>query len=208
MVVNTINDEATKLTATLYKYKNYIDGKIIYDDNATAEAKMNFNQLSGKMLFISPEGDTLEFAKPEIFSMIIAGVDTFYYFEKKYLEKVTHYDAYNLAVNRTLKMIGREKKGAYGTYSGVSSVNSDITFTNDDQITNAIMVDENVVFKFSNSYYISDKFNNFFPANKKNFIKIFFAHEKELKSFLDLKHINFGNKTDLIHLLDYAQSLI
>lgn len=207
LTINTINDDSAKLSRRAFMYREFTAGKVIFKDDSTAEAPMNYSLLSGKILFINPKGDTLEFAHPEIFNQVILGIDTFYYFDKMYLKKISHYPVNNLAISKTLKLIGREKKGAYGTYSGVSSTNSNTTFTNDDQVTTYIIIDENAVYKFSNDYFITDRFNNFFPANKKGFNRVFFSYEIEIKNYLGVHSINFDKQADLQQLLKYIQNL-
>lgn len=207
VVVNTLNEQEGQIVNRVFRYKEYTNGFAVFKDNSSTGARFNLNQLAGKMLFINPKGDTMELANPGTFNLIIVGVDSFYFSENKYLEKITHYPAINIAVNQSVKFIGKEKKGAYGTYSGVSASNSNTTFTNDDQITRSIAVDENNVYSFNNTYYLSDKFNNFFIANKKSFYKVFFVHEKEIKGFLEAQSINFNKMEDLQKLLRYAHSL-
>jgi hypothetical protein len=207
IVVNTQDDVEAQLANNIFRYKNYTAGKVLLKDNSAVEAKMNYDQLTGKMLFINPKGDTLEFANPETFNMVIVGKDSFYVFETNYLEKITHYTGINLAVIQTLKYLGSEKKGAFGTYSNVSGVTSNSTYTSDEHITTSLGVDERGIYRFNNTYFISDRFNNFFPANRKNFYKAFFAHEKQIGNFCELHHINFSKKEDLERLLDFARSL-
>ncbi|MEO5892213.1 MAG: hypothetical protein ABIQ31_18340 [Ferruginibacter sp.] len=191
----------------IFKYKNYTAGKVVFEGNQAIECKMNYNQLSGKMLFINPADDTLEFITPDVFDIVIVGKDSFYFNDGIYLEQVTHYPANNLFVNQTVKFIGKEKKGAYGTYSSVAAISSSSTFTNDSQITAFLGVDENAVFTYRNTYLIADKTDDFLIANKKNFLKVFPVHEKEIKNYLDQQHMNFNKKGDLEKLLKYAQSL-
>ncbi|MEO6230343.1 MAG: hypothetical protein ABJB11_05730 [Ferruginibacter sp.] len=207
IVVNPLRDDTSQLTSKIFKYKDYQDGIVVFGDSDFVAAKMNLNRLSDKILFINPKSDTLVLAKPETFSMVIIESDTFYYKENTYLEKITHYATCNLAVSRVIKLIGREKKGAYGTYTATASINSNTTFTNDDQITNYLGVDERAIFRLSETFYISDKFNNFFIANKKNFNKIFFNYEKEIKGFVNLNKVNFSKSGDIKNLLNYIQGL-
>ncbi len=207
IIVNPLKDDTSQLTNKIFKYKEYKDGMVIFNDSKFVAAKMNLNLLSDKILFINPKSDTLVLAKPETFRMVTIETDTFYYHDNKYLEKLTHYSEGNLVVSQTIKLIGREKKGAYGTYSATSSINSNTTFTSDDQIINYLGVDENAIFRITEIFYISDKFNNFFNANKKNFYKMFFNHEKEIKDFLNLNKINFTKSEDLKNLLSYIHGL-
>ncbi|MEI9809631.1 MAG: hypothetical protein WDO16_18195 [Bacteroidota bacterium] len=168
---------------------------------------MNYQRIYGQILFISPKNDTMALANPETFSSIILGADTFYFSDKNYLRKITHYPAHNLLLKQTIKFIGKEKAGPYGSYSPVSSSNSNSTVTTDDQITQSIALNENQVYKFTNDFFISDAFNNFFKATKKNFYSLFSKHENEIKSFLTANTINFSKQADLEKLLTYIHGL-
>jgi hypothetical protein len=205
--INTLNPDSAQLTNRIFRYKVYTPGKVVFKDNESTDARMNLNRLSGQMFFINPKNDTLVLARPETFEVIVVGTDSFYYWSDHFLEKLTHYASGNLAVSQAVKLVGKEKKGAYGTYSPVSSVNSNTTFTQDDQITTYVQVDENAIFKVTNNYYIGDKFNNFFPASRKSFYKVFFNRENEIKTYLNLHGVNFSRKKDLEDLLTYIHSL-
>src|SRR5690606_21019755 len=122
------------------------------------------------------------------------GTDTFHYLNKGYGEQITHFSDYNLVMKETLKFIGKEKKGAYGSYSTTASVNSvadlhvdelaGITNTVEPGKTNLFKADEYSIYTPNREFFISDKFNNLFPANKKHVIDIFNQHSKAIKSFI------------------------
>ena len=191
------------LAGKFYKYTTFQNGKIIYKDNTTSEGELNYNRILGEIHFISAKGDTLQLAHPETMNLIIIGVDTFYYFEKGFAQILTHYGTTNLSAKKTLKYIGKEKKGAYGTYSAVASITSYDSFTADDQITDMLVADENLLFKYLNSYFLVDAFHNSFPANKKNFYKLFSNKEQALKDYFQKNKFNFQKEEDLKNLLHF-----
>lgn len=205
--INALNQSA-EVYKSEYMYPVFSSGKIIFTDAAIAEAKMNFNRLSNQMLFLTPAGDTLALAHPETVSKVLIDADTFCFFENVFIQQMTHNrDAPNLFVKQNLKYIGKEKKGAYGTYSTVSSSNSNSTFTNDDQITKNLSVDENAIYELRAEYYFSDSLNNFFPARKSNLYKMFPQQENRIKTYIKANKIDFDKKADLLQLVLYIQSL-
>ncbi len=200
--INLLNDgSANLLSGKFYKYKSFPDGKIIFKDSSISEEKLNYNRVLGEIHFINSKGDTLQLAHPETMSLIIIGVDTFYYFEKGFAQLLTHYGKTDLAAKKTLKYIGKEKKGAYGTYSAVASISSYDSFTADNQITNLLVADENLIFKYVNSYLLVDAYRNSVPANKKNFYKLFSNKEQQLKNYFQKNKVNFQREGDLKKIL-------
>ena len=205
--INPAHDEKVNfLSPAFYQYKNFLDGKIMFRDNSVSTAMLNYNRVLGEVHFISPKGDTLQLAHPETMTAIIIGVDTFYYFEKCYGQLLTHNGNVNLGVKNILKYIGKEKKGAYGTYSAVASITSYDGYTPDDQITEKMVMDENSIFQYITSYYLVDPFHNFMIANKKNFHKMFSGKQKQLSAYLDTNRVDFRKENDLKKLIEYLHN--
>jgi len=204
--INPVKDEPTDfLNSQFYKFSAFQPGKIIYKDSSISAAPLNYNNILGEIHFINTKGDTLQLAHPETMKEIIIGVDTFYFYKGNYASMLTHNQLANLAVKRLLKYIGKEKKGPYGTYSAVASITSYDSYTPDEQITRSISMDENSVFKYINTFYLVDEFHNFFPANKRNFYKLFSRNNKKLKDYLSEHKVNFENAEDLRDLLSFMQ---
>lgn len=205
--INPLHNNEDELRQQAYQFPHFLEGKIIYKDSAVSFAILNYQRIVGEVHFINPKGDTLSVAHPETFDKIIIGVDTFYYFEKGFVQILTHTPSINLGIKQLLKYIGKEKKGAYGTYSGTASMTSYDSYTADDQTRQAISIDENSLYKYINLFYLADRFYNFFPANKKTFYQLFSHHEKKLKEYLQENKIDFHKKADLQKLLQYLESL-
>lgn len=207
MRVNTLN-QPDKNTLSGYLNPSFINGRVFFKDGTIVDSKLNFNRLTKQMFFISPKNDTMIFAHPEKIYSVTIGIDTFFLYKDIVLRKLTHNSiAPDLYMHQEIKFIGTEKKGAYGSYSEISSANSNSTFTPDNQITKYINIDENALFKVSNYFYVSDSLNNFYPIKKKLFNKIFPQYEKESSAFIDKNKININKKEDLIQLINYINGL-
>ena len=68
--------------------------------------------------------------------------------------------------------------------------------------------DENLVYTFKDNYYLSGKFNQFYPATRKGIYDLFSKNEKKLKEFLGKNNIDFNRKEDLERLLGYMRSIV
>jgi hypothetical protein len=209
IIVNSMDEQSrVPLMEAVFLYPEFKQSKLVYKDNAVTEALLNYNRYFGQLYFINEKKDTMVLARPELFNMFVLDKDTFYFNDKTYAYLVTHYGEVNLVKNEALSLVGREKKGLYGSYSGVYSADSEKTFTYDEmQMTTWLKMDENAVYKMGAKYLLRDKYNNFFPAVKKNFYNLFSKNEKALKKYLQDNRVDLDKEADLLRLLEYANKL-
>lgn len=205
--INTL-DPNIQLAKSQYLHPTFMAGKVIFKDGATAETKLNFNRFTNQMLFINANGDTLTIARPETTSKVIQASDTFYFHQNTFLLKLTSYDnGPNLFVKQSMKYIGKEKKGVYGTYSNISSSSSMGNYTDNGQITSYILADENLFYKATNEFYLTDTFNNFLPAKKSSLLNLFPLLESDINAFIKTNKLGFTKKADLLQIIFYCQKL-
>lgn len=204
VTVNTIDTKTAMQNPVLFN-PYFAQGKVVFKDDSYAEPAMNYNKLTGQMLFITAKGDTLALSFPETTRYVLVGVDTFEYHDKSFLLKVTHFPSGpNLYAKQFMKMLGKEKKGPYGTYSPLSASNSNSTYTSDDQETRYIQIDENHLYKPSTEYFLSDNSGSkFYSASKKGFISAFPAQEKKLKEFLSGYRPDYSSEVELMQIFQY-----
>lgn len=203
--VNPVNNDSAGFYRSVYQYPQFTKGYILFKNQNVASAMLNYNRLSGQMLFIDAKGDTLEPADAGNIQYVAISNDTFYYFNKGYIELITHYGGgINLYRKETLQYNGKEKKGAYGGYSTTTAANSIDKISNENNIEK-IGVDENSLYASSTYYYISGPDNNFRITNKTNFRKLAKGNETGLNDYLMKNKINYNNETDLVNLLYHLQ---
>jgi hypothetical protein len=204
--VNTLDPKSGK-NRVEFLYPMFFTGKVVLKDSSFAETLMNYNTLTGQMLFRTPKGDTLALARPMETAFVVIGEDSFVYHDNSFLQKVTHNNEGTLIyVRKSMKYIGKEKKGPYGTYSSVSSANSNGTYTYDDNSHGYIGIDENHLYIPSQEFFISDGVV-ILPASKQNFYKLFPADKKALKDYMEGAKINFNDKDELMALLKYLKKV-
>ncbi len=205
--INTL-DQETGFYGRGFLYPGYIAGKVTFNDKAISEAKLNVNCLTNQVYFLSPNGDTLILAHPETIFEIAISSDTFCFYQKGFIQKFTHNErAPNLFARQSMKYIGKEKKGAYGTYSTVGAANSNSTYTGDNQISTYLSLDENLIYQVNTEFYVSDSLNNFYPVRKGKFYSAFPQYENLIKTFVKENKIDLDKKEDLLELIKYIQTL-
>jgi hypothetical protein len=193
----------------MYRYPQFAEGTAYFKNGNVNEAKFNYNYLNNRILFISPRGDTLELAHGEEFDRIVIQSDTFRYYEKEFIQQVTHDSLYNLYVKNSLRYNGRERKAAYGGYSGTAASSSlSHIYPGVGAGVISLSADENIKYGFRVYYYLSGKFGRFYPATKKGFYDLFPKYQREIKSFVEEKEIDFGKKEDVEKLLQFVKGLL
>ena len=169
---------------------------------------MNYHQIYDEVLFISAKGDTLAVKQPETIAYVVMGTDSFYYVNKGFVQKLTHFDGNNVLARRILKYIGKENKGPYGVYSPVSSsYNQPEMAVSDLDHLRKMKNDELLLYVYHVQYFISDRFRNYYPATKKNIFNIFSKNEKQLKQYFKANEVNLNKYDDLKNLLTFIQGL-
>jgi hypothetical protein len=204
--INSIKDNKEELVRDVLRYPQFLEGVATYTDGTATPARFNYHRLFDQVLFLSEKGDTMALVRPETFKYVAIGADTFYVHDKGYLERLTHYTGVNLARKGTIKYLATEKKGLYGTYSSSISAESRNEFSPEgSRVMQKLQVDENTVYRTQTRYFLSDEYNNFFPANKKNFYNLFFHKEKQLRDYLSKHDVNYNREKELLELITYLQ---
>lgn len=208
LTVNPLKDDLDVMEKKVLRYGEFQPGKLVLKDSTSYQVQLNYHQIFDQILFINPKGDTLAMTQPETIAFVVIGNDSFYHHNKGLVVQLTHFPGHNLSVKRTLKYIGKENKGPYGTYSPVnSSVSQPEIIVGDLELQRKMRPDEQLLYVYNEQFFINDRFGNFFPASKKNFFNVFSKKEKELKAFLKENDISFSKKADLEKLMNYIQSL-
>lgn len=207
IVINEVKGNQEELLSKILRYPQFVTGQAVYLNGDVTEARFNYNYINNQLLFINPKGDTLTLTHGGDFNRIVIQSDTFCYNNKEFIQKVSHFPSYNLFEKRSLQINGSEKKGAYGTYSGTSAITS-INLVELGNQTIKIASDQNIIYTFKTYYFLSGKFNRFYPASKKGFYDLFAKNGKQLKEFLEKNEIDYSKKEDLEKILEHMRSVV
>lgn len=204
--INSVRSDSTRLYRSVYQYPEFTNGRILFKNGHFASAFVNYNKLSGQMLFINPDHDTLEFANPESIEWVAISNDTFHFFDKTFIQLMTHYcDGINLYKKETIRYNGKEKKSGYGGYSNTTAASS-INKVSRENTIEKIGVDENTLYVSTTEYYLTTPTGKYVSPAKKNIEKLFHQQEKKLSEYLQKDKVNYKNEQDLLALLAYMQN--
>lgn len=195
-----------ELTDNLFKYPAFVDGKIILKDGSEYAAKLNYNRILGKFLVIDRMGQTRPFANPDTLNKIIVAKDTFYYSNKSFLQKITHFPNINLYLKQTISYIEKQKGNNNGMPVVISN-DSKLPYSLEQPKTEGVTIEKNSLFKLLTEYFIADSSLNFYPATRKNFYVLLPNRKNELKTFMRDHSVNFNNIEQMEQLLQYVNAL-
>ncbi|MBX3256610.1 MAG: hypothetical protein KF862_20910 [Chitinophagaceae bacterium] len=173
----------------------FTDGSAFLRNGALSKQLFNYNRLLDEMQFLTPSGDTLTIAEPDLLTYIQLDSAIFYY-EKGYLREVEKAGVYTLAIRERLIQVSDKVEGAYGASSGTSAIT---TYANmyTSGTTYKLNVKRNVSFARAQAFFIGDRYNHFSRADKKGFTEAFPDKKEIIGEYIRNKKINFHNPDDI-----------
>lgn len=191
----------------LYQYAQFTFGKVFFKSGDSTTAKLNYHRFMEAMQFIDFKGDTLKISNAPMIKFIRINNDVFYYDDGDgYMNLIKETNEIKLAEKRTLRMMGRDKIGAYGMSSPTSSIASYSTLHTETNVYNLVPM-EDITLTKKTEYYFGDKFNKFVTATRKNLLQQFSKQSKPLSAYLKDNNIDLNKKEDLEKLLEFLAGL-
>src|SRR5438105_3172680 len=105
-----------------------------------------------------------------------------------------------------IKVLDKQKIGAYNQPSSASSIDSYSTYSYGGRI-HKLDIREDILLSKQTSYYLGDQYNHFLLANKKNLLRMFSSHENIIEKYLKENAVDFNNEEDLKKLIFFLQQL-
>ena len=189
----------------LYEYPQFVYGKVFFRANDSSGGRLNYNRFADQMQFIDFKGDTLNIAYPGTIKFIRISNDLFYY-DNGYVKLIKANNTIKLAAKQTLKVLGRNKIGAYDMASPGSAIDNYGSFTIDNKNYN-LTPRVDITLTKKTQYYFGDKYNHFVLANKKNLLSLYSKQEGTVTAYLKENKVDFNNREDLEKLLQYLTDL-
>lgn len=191
--------EETIPAGELFLYPNYKPGIAFYKNGKMAGADVNYNLLTDEMEFISPKKDTLTITGENSIQYLVIDKDTFYY-DKGYLQLVYINPLIKLAKRQRIKIIDREKIGAYGQATTTSAID------NYDRVgLKKLTVSENTILGWQTIYFIATDNNHFAIINRKSLFDALPQQHDAITEYLKNNRVNFNKEEDVIKLLNSLQ---
>lgn len=186
----------------IYRYSRFELADISFKDGTMLRSWLNYNSLFGEMQFIDPNDDTLSIAEEKNIRWIAVEKDSFY-FSEGWLEQVTNNNIVKLVRKKKIALSNKEQIGGMDV-PGFGSIETYTKYTGSQSMKD-LVAKEKLTYTVFNTYYFGDRFNHFFPANKKSLLKIYGKQQKIIEQYLEENKIDFTSENELIGLLTYLQ---
>lgn len=193
----------------MYTYPFFAAGEVVFKDSVSSGAYLNFSRFYNQVHFLDEKLDTFILKNVQDVRYVVILNDTLERINGRFYKKLTHFDNIpNLYTFYEAERIGIEKKGPYGTYSPVSSTNSNSTMTLEDQFTTYLLVDEIHVYHIWDEWFLYDP--NDSKPNKitpRNFYDYFPKQEKALRKFAETNQLNLNSQLGIMKILQYLNEI-
>jgi hypothetical protein len=190
----------------IYAFPVFKDGIVNMRDGSSSRQKLNYYVILNEMHFIGTYGDTLAIADPNLIKSIT--VDTVvYYYDKTFLQVLLQVDSFKLAVKQILLESSYRTRGGYDVPTAISSITT-YGSLNKGGSMRQLQLKKDVQFSKETSYFVSDKFNHFFRADRKAFLELFSNKRTMILQFIKENKISFFKESDLKKLLQFCVSQI
>ncbi len=190
-----------------YRFGHFTKGRVTFYNGSSSVAHLNYNLLLGEIQFISPAGDTLSLDQEETVKQIQIGEHFFYYDTQfGFLEAMADYPRVTLAVKEVYRNVSQEKMGAYGQSSGVSSIESFNTYSDNGRLYKLEAKGDLILSRYI-SYYLIDQNHRGHRANRSGLLSIFPRQRRAIIAYLKENTVNFNQEEDLKRLLQFCSEL-
>lgn len=188
----------------MYTFPVFTPGTVYMRDGSSSWQKLNYYIMLDEMHFIGPNADTLAIADPNLIKRIV--IDTcIYYYDKAYLKVLLQVDSFKLAVKQMLVQSSYRTRGGYNAPTAISSITTFSSIYKGGSMR-GLQVKKDVQFNKDTSYFVSDKFNHFFKADKKTFLQLFPNKRIITQNYIRDNNIDFFKESDLKKLLQFCIS--
>ena len=199
------DEDLEQFASSIYKYPSFTYGKIILKDSTVTDAKLNYNRVLAKLVYLDRMNKALPLENPETVSEVIIASDTFYNYENSYVQKYTHCSKVNLYIKQSLAYVDKNMPKDNLTPIVVTS-GARLPYSNEDAKKEDDGIEKNSQFQLMNEYFIADSSMNYLIASKKSIFDLFPSAKEPLKKYLQQNTVNFNNASQIEKLLQYMDA--
>ena len=150
--------------SVIYRYPQFIEGKVFYKDGSASRGLLNFNFITGEMQFIAPSKDTLALANEVTIKYITIQSDTFY-FDKVYIELIHSSSQAKLGKLEIIKRGDVKKEAAFGQMSSTTAIDAMSSLYGARQ-TYKLAEQSTITLQRKTWFFVGDSTNHFLPGVK------------------------------------------
>jgi hypothetical protein len=189
-----------------YRYPQFIQGKVMFNNGNFTVTKLNYSILYGEMHFIQAK-DTLSISNVKDIRYVQIMQDTFY-FDDGFHEVLAGRDPAIMTIKQYVKLSDKTKEGAYGTRTSTGAVQSYSGIYDQGGRSNYnLVLQEDYVFTRISDFYIGNTRDGFVLYKKNNLLKLLPDHKAEIENYLKKNDIDFKSRDDLKKLTTFLEGL-
>jgi hypothetical protein len=186
-----------------FLYPEFTAGTITLKNGTTQSFDLNYNTLSGKMVF-KLEGEIYEVVNPGLIDTVFLRDTRFITIGRSYYE-VLYEAPVTLFVQYSGKLIPPPKPAGYGGTSQTSSTTVISSLLRSDGAYNmSLPADYEVTIHPVYWVRVNDRINDF--INRKQVYDIFPDKKSDIKAFIKDNRIKFDEKADMIELIKFCNT--
>jgi hypothetical protein len=191
-----------------FLFDTFLDGKVIYVNGGERTAKLNYDKVSERALFMLSDADStiLELANTsEIVKLNIAN-RTFEHIKNGLFYEKTEAGQGSLYVRWKSTVVSKGKAGGYGTSSATGAIDNVNQTMSRGGLYN-LKPSEEFALNSHNAYYlkINGKFRRF--GSFKSLSKLFKNREKEIEAYVKMEKPDFDNPEDIKKIVEYCYKI-
>lgn len=186
-----------------FRFPEFTDGKVIFNNGTNSQAKLNYNYLVREMQFLQGK-DTLSIAnEKEILGIYIAG--SIFIFNKGYMELIFD-DKVQVGVKQYFNLMDVRKKDPYGDIGSGAATDSYSSLHSSGQY-NKLTVKQDRIFQKISEFYLAVSSREFVSFTKKKVMQLFPKNKKDIEDYLQSNKVDFNSRNDLVRFAEYLSKL-
>lgn len=189
----------------VYVFKEYQEGRIRLNTGEIYTGKFNINTMTQTLRVISDSGDTIAINNEKLVEVVSSGNNFFRKFNIGYIQYLNTDGSVSLGLHRSMKMGQERLQGAYGGTNEVSSIQKIANIDIDSRVEKIVGHAE-LRYTYTETVFLL-KDDRYYPANKKNFEKMFPAKKAQMNKYVTDNKLSFSRKEDLVTLFNYLLNI-
>jgi len=192
---------------TMFLFEDFQSGVVYYKDGRRFNAEVNYNLITRDFMFLDKQNNNqmLEFAEPEMISLVKVGERNFLY-DNRIVSEVVQEDPFiSVQYRGIIKTKG--KNAGYGGRSETAAIDTHSGIYRDGQFHKFDMENSHELSRIAKTYQIVYKKKRQSFNSEKSFLKLFSYQSDSLKRYIKQNKIDFNSIDDMIFLINHAVSL-
>ncbi|MDR0295549.1 MAG: hypothetical protein LBH91_05085 [Prevotellaceae bacterium] len=178
-------------------------GALVYLKGSRTQALMNLNILSGKLMFVDKNNDTLALANEQDVVLVAFDDRKFIPTFKGFVEMIANAEDTILGLKTSLHHVGNKKYGAYGMQANTSAIDNINTVETSYVKHGDINTLAKAGFDKKKLFYIVIG-KRCQIANQGAFLKVFAKKKNQIKEYLQQNSVDFSKEEDLVRLFNFC----